>query len=300
MSIPNFIARNDVLFDTFYPLTHLKNWVHYARRRGHYSRVRQGLGRYVISTVRDIKMKLDLESYHDMEMFLLFSEGKLYESALTMILSGHLSTGMTFVDVGANNGYFSLMASKMVGPNGTVISVEPSPANYSRLLVNKDINSLTNVRTYNVAMSNNRGFDTMHFGIDDGQDTLVLPRRQKKSQVVQTTTLDTLLAGTQPDFIKIDVEGYEPEVIEGGNYVLSKSNKLVLSVEYNKQIIRERKLDYDLIFKKLLALGFSIKEMKDGNTVSTELASKSEIHSHREMTTWFANLLCYKSDYVHF
>src|SRR4051794_38341269 len=81
----------------------------------------------------------------------LWSTGK-YEPAETIFLRRELQQGGTFVDIGANLGYFSTLGAKCVGPQGKVIAIEPDPHNFSLLLRNVLRNSLDQVALYNVAL----------------------------------------------------------------------------------------------------------------------------------------------------
>jgi FkbM family methyltransferase len=76
-----------------------------------------------------------------------------WEPNITHVISGILQEGDVFVDVGANIGYHSLLGSKLVGSTGSVVAIEPVPDTFAMLLDNLRLNSCSNVRAVNVAVS---------------------------------------------------------------------------------------------------------------------------------------------------
>jgi precorrin-6B methylase 2 len=77
----------------------------------------------------------------------------VWEPRITGWVSRHLAPGDTFIDVGANIGYYSLLASPLVGKTGTVVAIEASPRTFDDLLFNLELNNVSNVRPVNVAVS---------------------------------------------------------------------------------------------------------------------------------------------------
>jgi len=81
-----------------------------------------------------------------------------WEPAMTAFLNSRLTPGRVFVDVGANIGWFDLVASPLVGPDGGVVAIEASPAIHTRLAEQIRRNGLTNVRTVNEAVGSSEGW----------------------------------------------------------------------------------------------------------------------------------------------
>ncbi|HKO18082.1 MAG TPA: FkbM family methyltransferase, partial [Acidobacteriaceae bacterium] len=90
--------------------------------------------------------------------------GHVKESATTEFLSSFIKRGMTFVDVGANVGYFTLLAASL---EARVVAYEPTPAVYSRLRENVELNGLQNVTLMNAAVAEKAGSLTFHQSPDD-------------------------------------------------------------------------------------------------------------------------------------
>src|SRR5208282_5758959 len=80
-----------------------------------------------------------------------------YEPAKHALIRRRLRPGMTFIDVGANKGDFTLLAARLVGESGTVISIEPEPENHSMLLRSIELNGYANIRVMHVALSDREG-----------------------------------------------------------------------------------------------------------------------------------------------
>ena len=142
--------------------------------------------------------------------------------------------GMTAVDVGAHVGYFSLLLSTLVGEGGRVYAVEPAEQNLDLLRKNIAANERSNVvvlpfaagkerreRTFNVT-----GFSWTHGFYDHPEEAVVA------TATILEVPLDDELAGPV-DFVKIDVEGAELEVLEGMRRVVEQSADLRLIVEWS-------------------------------------------------------------------
>ena len=150
-----------------------------------------------------------------------------YEATTTMFLTRYLEAGATFVDVGAHFGYFSLLASRLVGPQGCVISIEAMPTTFCYLEANVALNRLSNVRTFNFAASDTE--QTLIFrdhgvvysslnGITAPKGALSQSKSLGISVDVQAHRLDaiSLVADDRHvAVIKIDAESSEELVLSG-------------------------------------------------------------------------------------
>jgi FkbM family methyltransferase len=150
--------------------------------------------------------------------------------------------GDIVVDVGAHIGRYAIIASKMVGSQGKVIAIEAHPANYDILKKNIELNKLNNVIALNYAVHSK---ETMVKLYEPGQEegltiynTIMIDRtltsKNPKYIEVKANTLDSLLVENginQVNWIKIDVEGAEYEVLKGANEILSSNRCLSVLVE---------------------------------------------------------------------
>jgi len=161
----------------------------------------------------------------------IFAFREHYEPELCY-LEKVLFLGGTFVDAGANLGIYTLVAGRIVGCSGRVISIEPSVQSSPLLRRNVSLNRLTNVRTFSVALSKEAGRawlyrDTDPCGNSLGKDSSF----QGDLEDVVTETLDKLLkqaAVEHVDVIKIDVEGAEEMVLRGANDIVTSMRPTII------------------------------------------------------------------------
>lgn len=150
----------------------------------------------------------------------------MWEANLTRWLSERLGAGDVFVDVGANIGYFSLLASKLVGRDGRVVAIEALPSTFDRLATNLERNGCDNVRALNVAAAETAGTLKVFRGPDShtGLATVVADFGHEYERDVDAAPLSALLADDEvarARVIKIDVEGAELAVARGLRPILS-------------------------------------------------------------------------------
>jgi FkbM family methyltransferase len=168
-----------------------------------------------------------------------------WERQTTAIFSEVVREGDVVLDLGANLGYFSLLASKLVGDGGKVFAFEPEPKNYQLLLKNIDINGYHNIIALPKAISAKSGKMSLFINANDsGSHTLHKPnsRGSFPTQIdIESVSLDDYFAGgfTSINVIKMDIEGTEPKAFLGMREILSKNPNLIIIMEFFPSIIRE-------------------------------------------------------------
>lgn len=155
-----------------------------------------------------------------------------FEAETVAFLTEQLKEGMHFIDIGANIGQYTLLASSIVGQTGKVYSVEAVPDIYTLLNKNISSNNLRNVISYNVALSNLEGFTSFHLGHygNSGAGSLKPTINTGGREIkVKTSTLDNLFYDLNKiDVMKIDVEGAELLVLSGGKKLLGKFKPMLI------------------------------------------------------------------------
>jgi FkbM family methyltransferase len=196
----------------------------------------------IISYDKDLKIHINTKSFIEWTIFFW----GYFEKHVADFVKRNLPKGGVFIDVGANIGNNSLIASKIASK---VIAIEPNPKILERLKQNIDLNNLKNVIVYDYAISNFIG--ESEFFIPDesfsnqGVASLSLreniPMRKIK---VRVTTLDELLKNEERiDLIKIDVEGHSKEVIQGAKNIIKKFKPIIIYEEdYSDKMVV---LDYN-------------------------------------------------------
>ncbi|RZJ53063.1 MAG: FkbM family methyltransferase [Flavobacterium sp.] len=142
----------------------------------------------------------------------------------------------TFLDIGANIGLFSLSVAKEFGEL-KIFSIEASPRVYRYLIDNIELNSILNITTLQLGLSNNDNQEINFYSDETKFGTgSFAPVFTTKAEKVKCAKLDTLILNTlikeQIDIIKIDVEGFELQVFQGGKHLLEKENAPIILFEF--------------------------------------------------------------------
>jgi FkbM family methyltransferase len=146
-----------------------------------------------------------------------------------------LSPGDVVLDIGANVGFYSLLASRLVGPEGRVLAFEPVAENAARIEANAIKNDLANIEIRSVAIGARPGRSQLFIGTHPGGATLStddLPHDLRGARDVEVETIDRLVEAGEippPALVKIDVEGGEVDVLDGMAATLARHRPLVIA-----------------------------------------------------------------------
>ncbi len=167
----------------------------------------------------------------------------VYENFESDFFRSQIKEGMTIVDLGANIGYYTLIAAQHTGAGGKVLAYEPEPENYALLVKNIKSNGLIHVTPIKTAISNSSGTQKLYLTEDNkGTHSLVDNRQTGNSITVETDTLDnSLIIHNSPaiDVLKMDIEGAELLALEGMKKTITRSPNLIIFTEfYPKGIAR--------------------------------------------------------------
>jgi FkbM family methyltransferase len=185
-----------------------------------------------------------------------------YEPEMIRTLAYFLKPSGTFVDVGANEGYFSVIGYRAVGTSGKVIAVEPQSRLRHVLQENFRLNEMPGIQIAACAVSDVAGTANLHLSPDTNtgstsldQSTLyTLPTEQ-----VPTMTLAQLLSEAKletVDLVKMDIEGFEYEAILGSKEVFAAHRVKVLALELHPPQMAKRGLDHNAIAEFLGRCGY--------------------------------------------
>jgi FkbM family methyltransferase len=156
-----------------------------------------------------------------------------YEPEETQLLRSKCRPGGTVIDVGANVGWYTIIASKVVGKNGRVIAFEPEPENFAILKRNVLVNGCDNVTVEQKALSDATGTLTLYQNANSVLHSTVFDWKQGAISV-EALRLDDYLENRfgKVDFVKIDVEGAEPMVLDGMRRTIQSNPSICLVVEF--------------------------------------------------------------------
>lgn len=175
----------------------------------------------------------------------------VWEPHVTAVVGSVLSPGDVCVDVGAHAGYYTLLASKLVGRHGHVYALEPSPTTFRQLCENLERNHVSNVTALEVAAGEAAGTATL---LEDHGNSLLSALRPPDSsganaadgRVVAVGPLTALVpeeAAARLRLVKIDVEGYEVEVLRGLHPLLSGAERVALVLEFTPDSSGDDKIE---------------------------------------------------------
>lgn len=185
------------------------------------------------STIFDFKLNLNPEN--GKEIYYL----GFYEMGTLNIIQKCLRPGDTFIDAGASIGLMSFYASKIVGNKGKVLSFEPIKSSFKNLSDSILLNNSTNIHAFNKGLGNtttqipiylNRPCPSMVKEKDSDDDHFEIVTIDRLDKILEENKINTVR------MIKIDVEGFELDVLKGANKLLSTPNAPIICFEYIKSL----------------------------------------------------------------
>ena len=189
---------------------------------------------------------------------------RYYEPHVTAALKKILKTGQTFVDVGANIGYFSLLASIIVRPNGKVIALEPMVQNYSLFEKSIKLNEIKNIELQRIAALNeNKPINMIQVKRFNSGSFHILndPHWNMDIYTVEGKRIDDFLYNEKIDVVKIDVEGAEGLVLKGMLETIKKSRPVIFMEFSPLSLIDISKIAGDELLGMLQNLDYSFQDV---------------------------------------
>ncbi|MEK7263732.1 MAG: FkbM family methyltransferase [Bacteroidota bacterium] len=223
----------------------------------------------------------------------LFLVHTRYEQAETDLIKSILKPGNTFVDVGANIGYYSLLASQCVGEKGKVYSFEPAPNNFSLLQKNIAANKLQNIIATQKAIAEKQGI--LRLFMDEhlsGGHQIFDSGLKSHSVDVETISLDEffLPKNVKIDLLKIDIEGAEMFALEGVKKTIASNPTMKLITEFYPVMIERCGFSPEKYLEVLRGFGFTLSII-DEEKHSIVPADNKEVFS-AALIDGTTNLLC--------
>lgn len=212
----------------------------------------------ITGQVGNIKMRFDLQDTLQRRMFF-----GIYDEREVNVMRERLSQKATFFDIGANIGYYSLIASQIVGVDGAVHAFEPVEKN-TRILRNTiEINGIKNIRLNQVAVGRQAGDIDLFVpeNVDNSGWVSILNLRASNKITVRVICLDDYVTENsieRVDLMKVDVEGAECQVLDGGAKLFDKLDAPDLIIEVNPYLLERQKLTSHSITDRLSTWGYSM------------------------------------------
>jgi len=187
------------------------------------------------------------------------------EPELFAFYEGFLKPGMTVVDAGANIGLHTLFFAKRVGPEGRVYAFEPGQSAFVRLQSHVERNKLANVRCFHCALGAAEGVVALAENCQDNSRNFVVESSSKPigTKNIALRPLDQVLKEEsvgRVDFLKIDVEGFEPQVLGGASNYLRQQSIRVLQLELDDSSLARSGFSAGQISGMLHGVGYRCAE----------------------------------------
>lgn len=185
-----------------------------------------------------------------------------YEYDKQRLFARSISSGEVVFDIGAHAGFYTLLASTLVGRAGRVIAFEPLPDNLVHLQKHLNINGIDNVQVIEAAVSDSEG--QARFEIGDGSTTGKLSTAGELT--VRTVSLDALFSAGQipiPSVIKMDIEGAEYKALLGARSMLEQHHPMIFLATHGPDV-------HDSCCKYLSSIGYELMSITGESVADTD------------------------------
>jgi FkbM family methyltransferase len=228
-------------------------------------------------------------------------KGQGYERGTTRVFTELVKEEMNVVDIGANIGYYTLLAARRVGPQGKVYAFEPEPRNFKLLSENLRLNGYENVVPIQKAVSNKAGTTSLFLSPRGSTSHSLLPSRDrsKRTITIETVTLDEFFAAEgNPaiQVVKMDIEGWEIEALDGMGKLIAGNSPLKMIVEFYPWGLLSRGISPRVLTDKLIELGFTLSAIDEetGQTTPFDESHLEQLAKFVDRHKSSMNLLCQK------
>ena len=208
-----------------------------------------------------------------------------YEPVQSQWVRDILKPGNTFLDVGANVGHYTTLAASLVGSKGRVVAFEPSPYAYKKLKTVLENNKIAQVNIFQCAAGDKNEYLDLYLPSEDYlHSPSLVPSNSSyipvKVEVCRLDSHPSLVSTTIIDLMKIDVEGFEPNVLRGMQKYLQAGKVKYLLCEFNSGWLEPNGSSCDELLEMIKSMSFTI--YKQTQTV-TATAPSGLVYKHQDI-----------------
>lgn len=249
-----------------------------------------------ITVYTKLRFNLKIFPVYDKGIERTIYERGIYEEGTLWCFKEIIKKGQVIFDVGGNIGLTTVYASKLTGRKGKVYSFEPMPETFQLLKENIEINRLKNVEPINLALSNEARKAIMfeNLNINRGAASLYSSNNRSNGINVKLSTLDAFcekLSIDHIDFIKIDIEGEELNMLKGAmSFFLKADKKPILCIEFSRDVTSANSPD-DIYSLLRFELNYDLFKLREGKEI---ISSLIPINSYEDLP-FHDNLFCFQS-----
>jgi len=247
----------------------------------------------------------------------------LDEQLATQIFEDLARPGMRVLDIGANVGFYTLLAASKVGPSGRVVAVEPGPDNAALIRASLELNGYSNVTVAEAAATDRNGSTRLFLAPDYGSEHSLSGFSYSSGSVAEERTidvrtvvvddlLDEQLGDVAVDLVKMDIEGAESLALDGMTRLLAGNERLLLFTEFWPLGIQRGGHTPREFLERLTAAGFAIRHLDERLREAYPVSVDELLQIAAERTeaaagpagegdalgerNWYTNLLCARGD----
>lgn len=223
----------------------------------------------------------------------------IFEPYETELFRNTVQADDTFVDIGANIGYYTIIAAAKVGESGKVIAFEPAPENFAVLTKTIAANNFSNIRTEKKAVADKDGTLVLNLHESNlGKHSLVKDAQDAKgfntSIEVETVAIDSYMAAnaiSRADIIKMDIEGAESLALLGMQKTLEKTRAIFM--EFTPQYMKKAGHDPKQVLASLRQFGFKLYNI-DERARTKDAILEDDVYIASIPDSECTNILCLK------
>lgn len=214
----------------------------------------------VVAEVQGHKMFLDSKDSIELSIW------GVYEPFETELFKKEIKSGDVVLDIGANIGYYTLIATKLVGEHGKVFAFEPDPTNFALLEKNVKLNGYKNVILVQKAVSNKTDKLRLYLCEDNKGDYRIYDSRDGRQSIeIESIRLDDYFKNDDGkiDFIKMDIQGSEGWAIQGMRLLLQRNKNVKIIMEFWPAGLRKCGIEPEKLLKSLIEYGFNLYHVNE-------------------------------------
>lgn len=228
---------------------------------------------------------------------LRLSINREFEPHETKLFLEQLRAGDVVLDIGANIGYYTLLAARKVGTDGCVYAFEPDPTNFSLLKQNVELNGYGNVVLVNKAVGETSEDLKLYLSdVNAGDHRTYASEVGRPAITIPCTSIDDYFRGQdrKADFIKMDIQGSECRALRGMQETLERCEQVKLTVEFWPYgLVRAGDSPQELI--RLLELNrFKLYDIDEKTDSVDPVDTADLLASYDSDTQFYTNLFCIK------
>lgn len=238
------------------------------------------VGRHIIRTPDGLRFIIDPSSDKGVELS-LYQTGT-YEKGILHFIRRHLGQDAVFVDAGANIGLMSLFVAHHF-PDSKVFAFEAHPVNFLVLKENIALNRVGNIAAFQKALGSAPGSTFIYDDQEDnrGGASMIHGKQSSYGHPVEVLTLDSVIGESKVDLIKIDVEGFEPEVLEGAENCIKRHHPtLIIEISQERDVNLETQRIMDFLEELQVYNFYRLKGTKERRSRLVKINSRSQLPLH--------------------